>query len=121
MNPTAIQKAYQEGLRCKNFVVPTTNGTADVNLNFSGFAKTFLGCIALPGAPAGTVVDLIINNDLVIEAANLDFFENDPANPRQYFDFVRPLTGSDTVTLRVTSTGSGNFNFLVYFQNKAIS
>jgi hypothetical protein len=119
-NSLKIQREYQEGLRCKGFNVITVNGTTEEQLSLSGFAEQLLGIVALPGAPAGTTIQLTVNNDQVIEEANVDFFETDPANPRQYYDFARPLLGSDSLTLRVNSTAAGNLQILVYFQNRAI-
>lgn len=115
-----IQKAYQEGIRCKGFTITPQVGVTDVNLPLSGFAKTFLGLAVQPGASSGTRVSLIINNDVVIENVDVDFFEVTSANPRQYFDFVRPLTGTDTITFRVEVTTATPFQLLVYFQNKSL-
>jgi hypothetical protein len=115
-----LVKGYIGGLRCKNFQINTINGSVDTTLTLSGFAKTFLGLVIVQGtAPAGTFVNLIINNDVVIDDGLIDFFEVDPSNPRQYYDFVRPLTGQDTITLRTESTAAGIMDVLVYYQNNA--
>ena len=119
MNKNVVS-GYVDGLRAKAFSITTINGVQDNTLTLSGFAKCFNGLIIDGGASnlQNMTATLIINNDVVIDSATPAFFETDAANPRQYFEFYRPLTGQDTITLRIQDTGAQSLEVLVYYQNR---
>jgi hypothetical protein len=116
----SIVQGYIDGLRAKAFPITSVNGVQDNSLTLSGFAKCLNGIIIEPLAANlnNVTISLIVNNDVVIDSANANFFDQDASNPRQYFEFYRPLTGQDTITLRVEDTGAQSFEILLYYQNK---
>jgi hypothetical protein len=115
-----IVSGYIDGLRAKAFPITTINGVEDNSLTLSGFAKCLNGIVIEPFAAttANITMTLIVNNDVVIDSANVDFFTKDASNPRQYYEFFRPLTGQDTITLRIQDTAAQSIEVMLYYQNR---
>ena len=112
-----IQAGYKSGIRCKSFTITSAIGVVEETLQLSGLAKHLLGAVVTtPGAD--TAASLIVNNDVVIEDLNLNLLTSDAENPRQYYDFGRPLTGNDDIELRVTDTAANTFTIVLYFVNQ---
>jgi|DEB0MinimDraft_4_1074332.scaffolds.fasta_scaffold104370_2 hypothetical protein len=110
---------YETGIRCKGFTVAAASGTTQTTLDLSGFAKQFVG-IALVDALATSDIQLVINNDVVIENTNAQFFNTDDSNPRAFTEFNRPLTGQDTITLKTQATAANTYRVVVYYRNAYI-
>lgn len=108
--------AYETGIRCKGFAISAATGSTETTLDLSGFAKQFCG-LALVDCAATNTIQLVVNNDVVIESTNGQFFNSDASNPRMYTEFNRPLTGQDTITLKTTATAADTFSVVVYYRN----
>jgi hypothetical protein len=60
---------------------------------------------------------LVINNDVVVDSTNLNFFlVNTQNTERDYFPFPRPLNGQDTITFNFTNAGAvASVQLIVYY------
>ena len=115
----AMREAYSKGNRSKGFTLTIGTGTSSSNIDLSGMAKHFLGIgfyfTATPGS--SVLTQLVINNDVVIDSANVNFFRIDAGNqPRDFYAFPRPLNGQDTITFNFNnSTGAAITAFLIVY------
>ena len=96
---TLIKK--QKRVRGFRFNLITSNQT--FNINISGSARIFLGFVLSfePDTPANfpPFVNLTINNEVVIQDVNPNFFTERYMDDEYYF-FPRPLSGQDDITLQ---------------------
>jgi len=92
---------------------------ADLDIQISGDARTFLGFAVLfanvaPGAVA-TQMTMTVNDEIVINQVPPLFFTPDFMDDEYYF-FPRPLSGQDDIELNITVTGGTlDFLFVVYY------
>ena len=110
------QYQYETGIRCKGFTISAATGTTETTLDLSGFAKQFVGFSVVDCSSTSTL-QLVINNDVVVESTNGQFFNTDDSNPRAFTEFNRPLTGQDTITLKTTATAADTYFVVVYYRN----
>lgn len=98
---TLIKK--QKRTRGFRFLLTTSNRTLNLS-NISGTARIFLGFVVnfLPDTPANfpPFINLTINNEVIIQDVNPDFFTQRFMDDEYYF-FPRPLSGQDNITLQV--------------------
>ncbi|MCH7850938.1 MAG: hypothetical protein IH845_04820 [Nanoarchaeota archaeon] len=96
---TLIKK--QKRVRGFRFNLVTSNQT--FNINISGSARIFLGFVFSfePDTPANfpAFFNLTINNEVVIQDVNPNFFTQRYMDDEYYF-FPRPLSGQDDITLQ---------------------
>ena len=95
--------------RSKGFNIQTVaGGTIDVPLKISGDGKFFLG-LNLTSAVASTMFNhsfkLMFNEEQLFANCNGKYLtpELNPNKDMEFFPYPRPMSGSDTVTLSVTS------------------
>lgn len=106
--------------RCRGFRFGLVAGiNADLNIQISGDARTFLGfSVLLDNQTAGadpTEMTLTINNEIVISQVDPQFFSPDFMDDEYYF-FPRPLSGQDDIELSVTNdVGTVDFLLAVYY------
>ena len=92
---------------------------ADLDIQISGDARTFLGFSVLfanvVGAAQATQMTVTINDEIVINQVPPDFFTPDFMDDEYYF-FPRPLSGQDDIELSVNvDVGTMDFLLVVYY------
>lgn len=92
--------------RTKGYQFQAQSTPTDIgNLSLSGTAKMFLGFVFRNTQP-GDVFTLNLNEEIICTDANAQTFDNSVVFASvSYFEFMRFLTGKDT--LNVTYSGSG--------------
>lgn len=102
--------------RCKGFTIATVNGTVNLPVSFPGGGAQLVG-LAVLSTSATQTVTFTVNNDVVIDSVNVVALQRTAANPAQYYRFFRPLSGSDTLTMRIQDTGAGTFTMVAYYRS----
>lgn len=105
----AVRTFIKKQKRCRGFrfVLNTSNQSFD--LNISGSARMFLGFVfsfspnTLANFPP--FVNITINNEVIIQDVNPNFFTAEYMDDEYYF-FPRPLSGQDDVTLTVQASAA---------------
>lgn len=117
-----MREGYIQGTRVKGFQFTTVQGTDEKQLTLSGLGKSLLG-VMITGAEADLAqitISLKVNNDVILEKVNAQLVARDITNPRQFFDFYRPLTGQDDILITFTSgTAALNFEIDLYYTQAA--
>jgi hypothetical protein len=114
----AMREAYSNGVRCKGFTIAiNATTTSSTSIDLSGMGKNFLGFgFYFNGTLPIVTTQLVINNDVVVDSSNLNFFLVNPSvNERDYFPFPRPLNGQDTITFNFTNAGALTTVYLVVY------
>ena len=114
----AMREAYSNGVRCKGFTIAiNATTTSSTSIDLSGMGKNFLGFgFYFNGTLPVVTTQLVINNDVVVDSSNLNFFLVNPSvNERDYFPFPRPLNGQDTITFNFTNAGILTTVYLVVY------
>ncbi len=98
----AIRQLIKKQKRSRGFRFNLINSLATENLNISGSARIFLG-FAFSFEPDTSAnfppfVNLTINNEVIIQDVNPNFYTARYMDDEYYF-YPRPLSGQDTVTL----------------------
>ena len=112
-NLQGAQLEIAKGLRSKGFSVSVGNGNWTLNAQLNGEGEQFCGLSILPlyvedvGPPVVDIYrqirstfSLEINNDVVIDSVQMQSLVIDASNPRQYHQFLRPLSGQDNITIK---------------------
>ena len=93
-------------------------------VKLSGTAKILLGMKMTVGTPAfvdpSSTFDLIVNNERIINAVPVLYFNNDfsvNSAVQEYVSFPRPLSGNDDITLVVNEIGAlpQNYEMIFYY------
>jgi len=108
--------------RLKGYNYSATVGTSSFDLNLSGTARLLLGIAVLPADPLATSFEQIsamqftVNNEIVIDTLNPNFLTN-KLNNNEYYFIPRPLSGTDTLTLKFVNTGGEveGINVVLYY------
>lgn len=115
----AMREAYSNGVRCKGFAISIlATTTSSTSIDLSGMGKNFLGFAFFSSATLPVITtQLVINNDVVVDSTNLNFFlVNTQNTERDYFPFPRPLNGQDTITFNFTNAGAvASVQLIVYY------
>ena len=116
--PTPAMKVeYMSGIRVKGFDLNSVNGTQDAQLSLSGLGKELLGFV-VKGTESELdqiTLSIRVNNDVLIEKVRASGLAKSTANPRQFFEFYRPLTGQDTIIASFKAGAAYNFEIEVYY------
>lgn len=113
----AIRKSYTQGIRSKGFSFSIPSGQTTVNLGLTGMGSEFLGFAFLNIGVTNINCQLVINNDVVVEAANAAFYNvNGTQQPRNYYEMCRKLNGQDTINMTFSNAGQAlTINIIVYY------
>lgn len=89
--------------------------TVTEKVEWGGQSRFLLGFNFYANNPTAHQISINLNQELMIENTPLVFLQP-LANLRfiQYFEFIRPLSGSDTLTFTVNSTVSESIGYGVY-------
>lgn len=89
--------------------------TTTTKVQWGGQSRFLCGFNFFCNNPTAHQLTVNLNQELVIENTPLIFFQP-LGNLRfiQYFEFIRPLSGSDTLTFTVASTVSESIGYGVY-------
>lgn len=105
-----IRTLTKKQRRTKGFAfnVPTGDSTNDITL--SGTARILLG-INLIGASNKYLNDIVsfqfkVNNEIVIDQTNPNFFLKTSLNAQEYYSIPRPLSGTDQITITFKNSGA---------------
>lgn len=111
-----IRTLTKKQRRTKGFVfnVPTGDSTNDITL--SGTARILLG-INLIGTSNTSFTQLQsfqfkVNNEIVIDQTQPNFFLKTNLNAQEYYSIPRPLSGTDQITITFKNTGATEICFL---------
>lgn len=94
----------------------SNNGTqVNETVKWGGQSRFLIGFNFMADNPAQHSISINLNQELIIENTTLAFL-TPMYNIRfiQYFEFIRPLSGSDTLTFHVNSTISERIYYSVY-------
>jgi hypothetical protein len=116
MEPQVPQLLPLQLERAKGFTTQTINGTVNLPITFPGGGAQLVG-IAVVSTATTQTLNFTVNNDVVIDSVNVAAFQRTAANPAQYYRFFRPLSGSDTLTMRITDTGANSFTMVAYYRS----
>lgn len=99
----AIRTLIKKQKRTRGFRFNLVSSIGTFNINISGSARIFLG-FALSFEPDTTAnfpafMNLTINNEVIIQDVNPNFFTSRYMDDEYYF-FPRPLSGQDDVILQ---------------------
>jgi hypothetical protein len=114
-----IRDFVKKQKKTRGYTLPLAVGENTFNLTISGSARVLLG-FALCKADnslaniGATAMKLTINNEIIIDSVNPNFFGSNFTNEGYYY-FPRPLNGSDTVILVLTGTTSEQIASLVIY------
>lgn len=89
--------------------------TVTEKVEWGGQSRFLLGFNFYANNPTAHQISITLNQELMIENTPLIFLQP-LGNLRfiQYFEFIRPLSGSDTLTFTVNSTVSESIGYGVY-------
>lgn len=89
--------------------------TITTKVNWGGQSRFLLGFNFYANNPTAHQLTINLNQELIVENTPLIFFQP-LGNLRfiQYFEFIRPLSGSDTLTFTVNSTVAEDIGYGVY-------
>ena len=103
--------------RSRGFAFDVPVGTTPFNIDISGTARIFLGFAFIQAdedfADQATMT-FLINNEVVIEDVFMSFFSNEFTD-EEYYSFPRPLSGTDSVTLRITAPTAQQVRMIIYY------
>jgi len=105
-----IRTLTKKQRRTKGFAfnVPTGDSTNDIQL--SGTARILLGInlIANSGNAIANITSFQfkVNNEIVIDQTNPNFFFKGYLNSQEYYSIPRPLSGTDQITITFKNSGA---------------
>lgn len=115
-NATEIQDFINKQLWVAggNFNTDTAQ-TVTTEVKWGGQSRFLAGFNFFCNNPQAHTLSIVLNNEIVIDKVPLIFLQP-LGNIRfiQYFEFIRPLSGSDTLVFSTTSTIAENVQFGVY-------
>lgn len=115
-NAGKIQNFINKQLWVAGGSVNTNAGnTVQTRVQWGGQSRFLVGFNFYANNPLSHTISIILNQETIIDALPLVFLQP-LANIRfiQYFEYIRPLSGSDTLIYNITSTVSEAVNYGVY-------
>lgn len=115
-NMADINKFINKQLWVTGSSFQTNNGNqVNETVKWGGQSRFLIGFNFLTNDPSQHTISINLNQELVIENTNLAFL-TPMFNIRfiQYYEFIRPLSGSDTLTFHVNSLVSDRIYYSVY-------
>lgn len=115
-NSNNIQKFTNKQLWATGSKFNTNNGsTVTESVKWGGQSRFLCGFNFYCATPAAHTISIVLNQETIIDKVPLMFFQP-TINQRflQYFEFIRPLSGSDTLVFSVASTASEAISYGVY-------
>jgi len=115
----AIQTLIKKQKRSRGFNFNLASGSQPNNIELSGTARIFLGFSLLlqPDvifADRITGVTFTVNNEIVIQDVDPEFFSPEFMDDEYYF-FPRPLSGSDTLNLQTEALADQALRMIAYY------
>lgn len=91
------------------------NGSADESVKWGGQSRFLCGFNFYAATPSAHRVSITLNNEKMIENVPLVFLQPN-LNLRfiQYYEFIRPLSGSDTMVINLKSTVAEAVSYTLY-------
>lgn len=119
MNLQQFQDYVKKQKRVKGYLITLSAGTQIQDLSISGDARMLLGFAFLESSdPAGPIpatgCTLTINNEIIVENVNPNFFSYALTDNEFYF-YPRPLTGRDKIALSIEATGTASVSFAIFY------
>lgn len=115
----AVRTFIKKQKRCKGFRFALTTSEQSFDISVSGSARLFLGFVfsfspdTLADFPP--FVNMTINNEVIIQDVNPNFFTARYMDDEYYF-FPRPLSGSDDMKLTVQPSAAPiNLDVGIYY------
>lgn len=113
-NNEKSQQFIRNQKRMQGQLIAVTTSAQSVNVTLGG-NQSFLFGINIMGADAGDLFSLNINNEDIIKTTDATSFDPSFRNfAGEYFEYPRPLNGSDQITVNYTGV-SGSRNVFVNF------
>ena len=109
--------------RSKGFSFGISPGSNTNPVDISGTARIFLGfSLLMPPndeLPSGFAslpdsVTLTVNNEIIIESVHPNFFSQEFMDD-EYYSFLRPLSGSDTVVMATQGVDALTMRMILYY------
>ena len=118
-NSNQIQAFINKQLWTAGGMIQTNAGAqVDTSVKWGGQSRFLVGINFQCFNPFSHTLSLVINQEKIIDSANLSFFTPTAAAGnykfQQYFEFIRPLSGSDTVVISLNSTLSEQVYYNFY-------
>lgn len=109
-----IRKWTKNQKKLKGFNFNVVSGTAVENLSLPGEARFLLGFkCRTDAAPTDVDFTILLNNEQIIETANLNIINMLPAgsnNQQEYLPIGRMLSGQDTLTINFRNGDGVSYN-----------
>lgn len=92
-----------------------TGNTVTNNVKWGGQSRFLCGFNFWANNPNQHTISIVLNQEVIIDQVPLVFFYP-LGNIRfqQYYEFIRPLSGADTMVISATSTVSENIQYGIY-------
>jgi len=115
----AVRSFIKKQKRARGFQFGISTGVNKNTIELSGTARIFLGFSIFfsPDEDFGTLPDKVtftINNEIVIQDVNPNFFTPDFMDD-EYYSFPRPLSGTDTIELETEGNADVDLFLIVYY------
>lgn len=113
----AIRKFIKNQKRARGYNFDLPAGVSKNNIDLSGTAKFLLGFavnVADDLTLGDFVIDLLVNNEVILENVDAGFLTQGFTNEEYYF-FPRPLSGSDSINLRINTLAAATFGIVFYY------
>jgi len=115
----AIRTLIKKQKRSKGFNFSLSSGTQVNPIDLSGTARIFLGFAILlqpeiTFANRVETITLTINNEIIIQNVDPEFFSPDFMDDEYYF-FPRPLSGTDTIDLSTSALSDQALRIIAYY------
>jgi hypothetical protein len=109
-----VQAFIQGSRKVKGFIINLAAGVPNpVNIDISGNAKLLLGFVLFPRTQFADptlqprAISLMINDEQAINTMPFSLINKQNSTDNDYFEFIRPVAGNDSITLTIDNTGAG--------------
>lgn len=117
-NTGAIQKFINKQLWTNGgLIVTQANNTTTTTVKWGGQSRFLIGFNFWANNPSSHTLTVVLNQETVIDNVNIAFLTSSFLGNQkflQYFEFIRPLSGADTLIFSVNSDVSENLYYSVY-------
>ena len=114
-NATQIQDFINKQLWVAGGSYTSQVGTSNNTVKWGGQSRFFCGLIFFANNPQSHVITVTLNNEKVIDSLPLVFlYPLGNIKFMQYYEFIRPLSGSDTLIFTDTATVSEEVQYGIY-------
>jgi len=105
------------GKKAKGVYFAVKVGTNTIQIQLSGSAKMLLG-FTLDADKAGfgtTYFTLKVNNEIILDEVAARDYLNSRLSGRDFFEYIRQLTGSDNIKIEYTTGEADDIRFTFYY------